>query len=118
MTAAFDGFSWFYYSFLDPATPWHIAAGTSEGSPILAGFVAMADQVAGHRLGNINGALYLLGAASRLPHSPVRTGLVDVTSGDNSFAGVTGFPAGPGYDMASGWGTLDGDAFVNALARR
>jgi len=27
-----------------------------------------------------------------------------------------GFDAGPGYDLASGWGTLDAARFVPALA--
>ena len=84
---------------------------------INSGIVAMADQVAGRRLGNINGALYLLGLQSQLPHFPLHTGLVDVTSGDNSFLGVTGYPAGPGYDLSSGWGTIDATKFVPALAR-
>jgi subtilase family serine protease len=117
MSAAVDGGCWVYYTFVNPTSPWHIFGGTSEASPIFSGIVAMADQVAGHRLGNINGALYLLGAASGLPRSPLHTGLVDVTSGDNSFAGVTGFPAGAGYDLSSGWGTIDAGAFVPALAR-
>jgi hypothetical protein len=42
---------------------------------------------------------------------------VDVTSGDNSFSGVTGFTAGRGYDLASGWGTIDAAKFVPQLAR-
>ena len=75
--------------------------------------MALADQVAGHRLGLINPALYLLGAASR--HG-APTGLVDITSGDNSFAGVTGYTAAPGYDLASGWGTINAAKFVPALA--
>jgi subtilase family serine protease len=117
MSAAVDGGCWVYYSFVNPTSPWHIFGGTSEASPIFSGIVALADQVAGHRLGNINGALYVLGFESQLPHSPFHTGLVDVTSGDNSFAGVTGYPAGPGYDLSSGWGTIDATAFVPALAR-
>jgi subtilase family serine protease len=116
MSAAVDGGCWVYYSFVTPTSPWHIFGGTSEASPIFSGIVAMADQVAGHRLGDINPALYLLGLESRLPHTPFRTGLVDVTSGDNSFAGVTGFPARPGYDLSSGWGTIDAATFVPALA--
>ena len=75
--------------------------------------MALADQVAGHRLGLINPALYALGAASQ--HG-VNTGLVDITSGNNSFGGVTGFNAGPGYDLASGWGTINAAKFVPALA--
>ena len=43
-------------------------------------------------------------------------GLVDVTDGNNSFGGVTGFRAVPGYDLASGLGTLDAAQFVPALA--
>jgi subtilase family serine protease len=116
MSAAVDGGCWVYYTFVNPTSPWHIFGGTSEASPIFSGIVAMAAQVAHHRLGNLNTALYVLGLLSRLPHSPVPTGLVDVTSGDNSFAGVTGFPAGPGYDLSSGWGTIDAATFVPALA--
>jgi subtilase family serine protease len=117
MSSAVDGGCWVYYTFVNPASPWHIFGGTSEASPIFSGIVAMADQVAGHRLGNINTALYLLGAASQRPQSPLNTGLVDVTIGDNTFAGVTGYPAGPGYDLSSGWGTIDAGDFVTALAR-
>jgi subtilase family serine protease len=116
MSAAVDGACWVYYSFIRPTSPWHLFGGTSEATPIFSGIVALADQMAGHRIGDINGALYLLGAASQLRH-PLRTGLVDVTSGDNSFAGVTGFPAGPGYDLSSGWGTIDAATFVPTLAR-
>jgi subtilase family serine protease len=116
MSAAVDGACWVYYSFVRPTSPWHLFGGTSEATPIFSGIVALADQVARHRLGDINGALYVLGAASQLPH-PLRTGLVDVTSGDNSFNGVTGFPARAGYDLSSGWGTIDAATFVPTLAR-
>jgi subtilase family serine protease len=116
MSAAVDGGAWVYTGFSSPfiSVGWHIFGGTSEASPIFSGIVALADQVAGHRLGDINFALYALGAASRLPHSS-GIGIVDVTSGDNSFAGVVGYPAGPGYDLSSGWGTIDGNAFVRTL---
>ena len=42
------------------------------------------------------------------------TGIRDVTSGNTNFNGVTGFPATPGYDKASGWGTVDIGLFVPA----
>ena len=119
MSAAVNGGCWVYMSFAGIETPgvsdpgWYIFGGTSEATPIFSGIVALADQVAGHRLGLINPALYALGAASR--HG-VNTGLVDITSGNNSFAGVTGFNAGPGYDLASGWGTINAARFVPALA--
>jgi subtilase family serine protease len=103
-----------YYSFVTPDSPWHIFGGTSEASPIFSGIVALADQLGHHRVGDINPALYLGGALSQFTKLP--TGLVDVTTGNNSFAGVTGFTAGRGYDLASGWGTIDGAKFVQALA--
>jgi subtilase family serine protease len=111
MSAAANGAVWFYGTF-DPAHPgWGLAAGTSEGTPVFAGVIALADQYAGHRLGDVNALLYSLGAQD----SP-SSGLVDITVGDNSFAGVTGYQAGPGYDLASGWGTIDAATFVPALA--
>ena len=92
---------------------WYIIGGTSEATPIFSGIVALADQVAGHRLGLLNPALYALGAASG--HVPA-TGVVDITAGNNSFAGVTGYDAASGYDLASGWGTINAARFVPALA--
>ncbi len=114
MSAAVNGGVWVYFSFLGTASPWHIVGGTSEASPIFSGVVALADQAAGHRMGLLNAPLYLDGALQRVLGA--RTGLVDVTSGDNSFAGVTGYPARTGYDLSSGWGTVDVAKFVKALA--
>ena len=115
MSAAVNGGAWIYTSFGGVSVGWHIIGGTSEASPIFSGIVALADQAAHHRLGLINPGLYLLGALAQ--HGDHKTGIVDVTSGDNSFAGVTGFDAGTGYDLASGWGTIDAAKFVPALAR-
>ena len=115
MSAAVNGGCWVYFSFLPGQPGWNIFGGTSEASPIFSGIVALANQVAGHRLGLINPALYLLGA---LHHAGVPgTGIVDVTSGNNSFGGVTGYSATAGYNMATGWGTIDAAKFVPALAR-
>jgi subtilase family serine protease len=94
---------------------WYIFGGTSEATPIFSGIVALADQVAGHPLGLINPALYALGQAAR--SGDPNSGLVDITTGNNSFAGVTGYDATPGYDLASGWGTIDAAKFVPALAQ-
>ena len=120
MTAAVNGGAWVYMSFAGIETPgvsdpgWYIFGGTSEATPIMSGIVALADQQAHHRLGQINPALYALGAA-QLFHFP-NTGIVSVTSGNNSFAGVTGFRAKAGYNLATGWGTIDGAKFVRQLA--
>ena len=118
MSAAVSGGCWIYASF-EPsgAGGWEILGGTSEATPMFAGIVALAGQVAGHRLGDINPALYALGAASGGTSDPSRTGIVDVTTGSNTYGPVTGYTATPGYDLASGWGTIDAARFVPALAR-
>ncbi len=42
-------------------------------------------------------------------------GFHDVTTGNNSVAGVTGYAAGPGYDAATGLGSVDAAALAAAL---
>jgi subtilase family serine protease len=116
MTAAVNGAAWVYWSFAGAGAPgWELVGGTSEATPIFAGVVALADQLAGHRLGWINPDLYALGALST--HTSLPTGIVDITTGNNTFGGVTGYDATPGYDLASGWGTVNAYQFVHALAR-
>jgi subtilase family serine protease len=100
---------------------WQLGTGTSEGTPEFAAIVALADQVAGHRLGLVNPTLYALAAR----HAP---GIVDVTSGDNTVsfrqgaAGqlvtVKGYPATKAYDLVTGVGTVDGPSLVHELAGR
>jgi len=133
MSAAVDGAVITFSSYPNPNGPnptapnprFHLVGGTSEASPLFAGIVALADQMAGRRLGFLNQRLYEMGA----DHAP---GIVDVTSGNNSFTfcdancgtpqehdtTVVGFTAGPGFDLASGWGTVDAARFVPELARR
>jgi subtilase family serine protease len=117
MSAAVSGGAWVYQSFEPGGAGWEILGGTSEATPLFAGVVALASQKAGHPLGDIDSALYALGAQSRLKGGPAQTGILDVTSGSNTFGAVTGYNAGPGYDLASGWGTIDAARFVPALAR-
>jgi subtilase family serine protease len=117
MSAACNGAVDVYQSFAGEAAGWYPTCGTSEATPLFAGIVALADQVAGHPLGLINPALYAM-AARHLP------GLVDVTSGNNTVSftqggrshTVHGFTAGPGYDLASGLGTVNAAEFVPELA--
>jgi subtilase family serine protease len=80
-------------------------SGTSEASPLFAGVLALAVQAKGGRLGQVDNALYTGKLA----------GIVDVTSGNNSFNGVTGFSAAKGFDIVSGWGTVDAAKFVPSL---
>jgi subtilase family serine protease len=96
------------------ADKWSPNAGTSLATPLFAGVVALADQEAGRPLGPINPLLYQLAAQ----HNP---GLVDVQGQGNTFrAGhftVRGFPAGPGYDLVTGLGTIDAAKLVPDLVR-
>jgi subtilase family serine protease len=120
MSAACSGMVDTYESFEDHsgADGWYVNCGTSEATPLFAGVVALADQVAGHPLGLINPALYQLSAE----HAP---GLVDVTTGNNTVTflqnnqlyTVRGNSAGPGYDLASGVGTINAAYFVPELAQ-
>ena len=128
MSAATDGGALVYTSVVNLADgldgpSLHLVGGTSEATPLFAGIVAVADQLAGRDLGWLNPALYALGDA---PGSP----LTDITIGNNSVFGtqqlgpikgrrftVHGFEAVPGYDLASGLGTADGARLVSALVR-
>jgi subtilase family serine protease len=99
---------------------WYPACGTSEAAPLFAGVVALADQLAdqlaGHGLGQVNPALYRLAAA----HA---SGIVPVTSGsttvsfyqDGAEHTITGYRAGSGYSLATGVGTINASAFVPEL---
>jgi subtilase family serine protease len=121
MSAAVDGGVLVRIGFSggDGITPgYFIFGGTSESSPEFAGVVAIADQLAHKRLGLINPSLYRLGARGA-------PGIVDVTRGDNTVTftqhgktfTVKGFAAVKGYDLSSGWGTVDAARFVPELAR-
>jgi subtilase family serine protease len=106
-----------YQSFRGQPAGWFDICGTSEATPLFAGIVALADQVAGHPIGPINGYLYRL-AARQAP------GIIDVRQGNNTvefFQGnkqhtVRGFTAVRGYDLSSGVGTIDAALFVRELA--
>ncbi|MFE0387726.1 S8 family serine peptidase [Streptomyces bungoensis] len=113
MTAAVNGGAWIYSSYDPTAVGWDVSGGTSEATPLFAGIVALADQAAGHRVGNIQQALYGLYA-----HHAKANGIVDVNDGtNNSYQGVTGYKAVNGYDLATGVGTVDALKFVPALAK-
>jgi subtilase family serine protease len=98
---------------------WSGICGTSVATPLLAGLVALADQVAGHSLGLLNPALYAMEAA----HAK---GIVDILAGNNTATftqggkqyTVVGFSARKGYDLVSGIGTVNAAYFVPELAKR
>jgi kumamolisin len=118
LSAALAGAALVYTSFPGSGgAGWYPVSGTSEATPLFAGVVAIADQAARRRLGAINGLLYALAAR----HAP---GIVDVTAGNNTVRVIShhhvvvvrGYRAAPGYDMASGLGTVDATRLVAELA--
>jgi uncharacterized protein (TIGR03437 family) len=97
-------------------------AGTSASAPSFAGIIALLNQYVVSKgqqaqpgLGNINPQLYRL--AQLVPAI-----FHDTTAGGNQvpcaqgspdcLTGTVGYAAGPGYDMATGLGSVDGNALV------
>jgi subtilase family serine protease len=83
--------------------------GTSFAAPMWAGFLALVNQQAVSNgqptLGFINPALYDIGTSSTFTSD-----FHDITSGSN------GFSATAGFDLATGWGSPQGQALIDALA--
>ena len=94
--------------------------GTSASSPSFAGIAALLGQLAGGRLGTLNPLLYTAGRAqygvAGAPASaPGAAAFHDVTAGNNSVPGLTGYAAGPGDDGATGLGSVNAAALASAL---
>jgi hypothetical protein len=89
--------------------------GTSEAAPSFAGVLALATQLNGGRdIGPVNPALYEIGPQG------AKAGITDITTGSDSATlstgvQVAGFSAGNGFDVASGWGTVNAAKFAPAL---
>jgi subtilase family serine protease len=91
---------------------WFIVGGTSCSAPQFAGLVAIADQIAGHGLGQINPTLYQLAAGGNYG-----TYFYDVTTGNNQAdPSIPGYPATTGWDPVTGLGTPNAAELVPALA--
>jgi subtilase family serine protease len=100
---------------LTPKDPtFFLFGGTSAGTPQWSGIAAIADQVAHHRVGDINPTLYRL---ARKPSS-YAANFHDVTTGNNDVAelGGFGYSAGPGWDPVTGLGTPNAAHLVRRLA--
>lgn len=100
-----------------------VVGGTSAVSPALAGVFALLEQKLGGgtpaRLGNVNPTIYALGGSQYYANV-----FHDVTGGNNNSTcqtgttncpsgGSIGYSAGTGYDLATGWGSLDVAELVN-----
>jgi len=100
--------------FPTPTQGWQVVGGTSAAAPAWAALVALTNASArcgGTPIGFANPALYYAAATA------YGTDFNDITSGDNDMTGLNGglFPAGAGYDMATGLGSPNGTALAQAL---
>jgi subtilase family serine protease len=90
--------------------------GASVAAPLWAAVIALADQYADRRLGLVNAALYQIGRSTNYHHA-----FHDVTTGTNTAQlgakTITGYPAAPGWDPATGWGSPNAQILVPLLAR-
>lgn len=96
-----DGYVIAYDVVDNPTTPLTVVGGTSAAAPLWASFIALLDSSCpGNRVGLVNPALYAIDAQNSGAFN-------DLATGDNDAAGVNGgaYPAGSGYDMATGLGT-------------
>jgi hypothetical protein len=90
---------------------WFPIGGTSGSAPLLAGIVADANESSrlrgGARLGFANPFLYANQKTSIFN---------DIVDGNNSITRGTTYSAGPGFDMATGLGSVNATPLANALA--
>lgn len=101
---------------------WYRFGGTSAGSPQWSALTAIADEIAGGRVGPINKALYDVGKNQKQT-----TFFHDVADGSTNSVPdlgpgtgtpIDGFAAVPGYDLATGLGTPIADTLVPYLAKK
>jgi subtilase family serine protease len=99
-----------YVEYWDGA--WTSVGGTSGAAPTWAGITALADASStcdGKSVGFANPVLYDAAAAN------YSGDFSDITSGNNDYDGTKLYPAGTGFDMASGLGTPKAAPLVAAM---
>ena len=83
--------------------------GTSAVAPLWAGLIALINQKVGHSVGYLNPGIYGLPSSSGAFH--------DIITGNNDITGNNGpYPARPGWDACTGWGSPDGSKLLSALS--
>ena len=91
---------------------WGVVGGTSAAAPLWAGLIALINQQGAARglkeAGFLNPLLYQIGAAGATGSGA--SAFHDVTAGGNLL-----YPATPGWDFSTGWGTPDANALAPAL---
>ncbi|MFD1673274.1 S53 family peptidase [Alicyclobacillus fodiniaquatilis] len=103
----------------DPATGYQIVfqgqaavvGGTSVSCPVFAAIVALANQARA-----VVGKAPISKLGSLLYEYNNQISYRDIIAGNNSFNGVVGYQAQPGWDACTGWGSLDVTQFISFLA--
>lgn len=81
-----------------------VVGGTSAVAPLYAGLMMRVNGALGHPVGYLNPFLYQNG----------KSGIYkDITEGNNG-----GYKAGPGWDAATGWGSINGEKFLELLKKQ
>ena len=105
-----------------------VIGGTSAAAPTFAGVAALVNQRLGGRQGNLNPQLYNLLQLYPLPGSTATSWVFnDIPSGNNNVPcqpstpdcppiDFYGYSASAGYDLVTGWGSVDATAFLHALS--
>jgi subtilase family serine protease len=88
----------------------YVVGGTSAAAPSFAGAMALVVQNSASRQGNANTSFYSLATKQRAGGAAV---FHDITNGNNSVPGQTGFNAVAGYDQATGLGSIDAYVLVS-----
>jgi hypothetical protein len=101
-----------------------VVGGTSASSPAFAGIMSLVNQKTGGRQGLANYVLYQLATtqdfngcnSSNLldPSTPSQCIFYDITAGNNTVPGLTGYNAGPAFDLATGLGSVNAANLVNS----
>ncbi len=101
---------------IDVGGQYQVVGGTSAATPLWAGLIALANQMAGHPLGFVNPALYKIGLSSA-----GQDDYQDITSGNNTYdqggVHVKGYTAVRGWDLVTGWGSPDAEKLLPDLVK-
>jgi subtilase family serine protease len=106
--------------FADSKNDLTIAGGTSFGAPTFAGIVAILNQKFSTKgLGNVNPEIYALASSNPSGFHDVATGNNDspcVIGSTDCTSSPIGYSATAGYDLASGWGSIDANNFASVFS--
>jgi hypothetical protein len=104
-----------------------VVGGTSASAPAMAGIMALNEQKNGAFQGLANFNFYHLAAIDSVANcnSTLLTSQMqrqnctfqDLTQGTNSVPGQVGFKASPGFDLATGLGSVNADKLVNSWGK-